>query len=330
MSTYNRAKFIGMTLQSIIPQLSEGTELVIVDGGSTDETPQVVQEFLQDNAKIRYIRFEKNSGLDHDFDQAVEFAKGEYCWLMSDDDLIYPNAVQRILEALQIKDWEAIVLNYEVYTKGFESLISPRKIPIETNKTYNKNQLDDFFIDTAEALSYLGALVIKKQVWTTRERPKYFGSFFIHLGVLFQALPTSEYLLIADPLIKIRYGNAQWTNRSFEIWMFKWPEILWNAFGVSAMAKGKVCPKEPWTNIHRLATLRALGAYNLNVYRTFLAPRDLKFLDRIQVYFLALIPGFFVNFLAILFYGMKRHDRVMLQDLSESRYCLYKRLAKAL
>lgn len=330
ISTFNRARFIGATLKTIIPQLDENTELVIVDGGSTDDTPTVIKDFLQSSDRIRYFRFEQNCGFDHDLDQAVELGFGEYCWLMSDDDLIYPDAVKRIHLALRLGEWEAVVLNYEVHTLGFEHLIAGRKIHVKQDKTYATDQLDEFFKDTAAALSYLGALVIKRKVWLARERAKYFGSYFIHMGILFQDKPSNKFLVIADPLIKIRYGNAQWTHRAFEIWMFKWPEIIWGAYGVSSKAKLSVCPRKPWTDVKRLAILRALGAYNVKEYRKFIAPQATSVLNHFKAFLLALIPGAIINSIAVLFYGFQRRDRVMLLDLKQSRYCILRKFAQSL
>ena len=45
ITTRNRAEFIGQTLESIIPQLAEDVELLILDGASTDGTPGVVAEY---------------------------------------------------------------------------------------------------------------------------------------------------------------------------------------------------------------------------------------------------------------------------------------------
>ena len=67
----------------------------------------------------------------------------------------------------------------------------------------------------------------------SREREPYFGTEFIHVGVIFQApLPgTASGHLDAPGLDPVRHG--QWTARSFEIWMFKWPELVWSFPGFS-------------------------------------------------------------------------------------------------
>ena len=47
IATYNRASCIGETLRSIIPQITEEVEIVVVDGASTDNTCNVVKSYME-------------------------------------------------------------------------------------------------------------------------------------------------------------------------------------------------------------------------------------------------------------------------------------------
>ncbi len=47
IATYNRAEYIGETLESIIPQVTDEVEIVIVDGASTDNTSSVVKHYIE-------------------------------------------------------------------------------------------------------------------------------------------------------------------------------------------------------------------------------------------------------------------------------------------
>src|SRR5665647_2657471 len=100
ITTYNRGQFIGETLDSILGQMVAGVELVIVDGASPDNTPAVMTQYLLRYPEIRFFREQVNSGVDGDYDKAVGYARGEYCWLMSDDDLLKPGAIQYVLLSL--------------------------------------------------------------------------------------------------------------------------------------------------------------------------------------------------------------------------------------
>jgi len=99
--TYNRAAFIGETLESILSQANGSIEIVVVDGASTDGTPEVVASFQKRFSNLIYHRGAQNMGVDRDMATAVELARGEYCWLMSSDDLIKPGAISRMLEEIQ-------------------------------------------------------------------------------------------------------------------------------------------------------------------------------------------------------------------------------------
>jgi len=99
--TYNRAAFIGETLESILSQTNGSIEVVVADGASTDGTLEVVASYQKRFSNLIYHRGAQNMGVDRDMATAVELARGEYCWLMSSDDLIKPGAISRMLEEIQ-------------------------------------------------------------------------------------------------------------------------------------------------------------------------------------------------------------------------------------
>ncbi len=99
--TYNRASFIGETLQSILSQASDLVEVVVVDGASTDDTADIVTSFQSRFTNLVYYRGEHNNGVDKDMATAVELAHGDYCWLMSSDDLFKPGAISKMLDEIK-------------------------------------------------------------------------------------------------------------------------------------------------------------------------------------------------------------------------------------
>ena len=74
ISTFNRADWIGETLAGLMAQVTPQVEVVIVDGASTDGTQAVVQSCMQTWPSIVYPREAENSGVDRDFDKAVQAA----------------------------------------------------------------------------------------------------------------------------------------------------------------------------------------------------------------------------------------------------------------
>src|ERR1700675_318882 len=88
IATFNRGAFIAQTIRSILQELPNGVEVIIVDGASSDDTPQVIEPFLLDNSAVRYFRQSDNSGVDRDFDKSVGYARGDFCGLRSVGDIL--------------------------------------------------------------------------------------------------------------------------------------------------------------------------------------------------------------------------------------------------
>ncbi len=86
ISTYNRAVMLKQAIDSVLNQSYKDFELIVVDDGSTDETPQVINKYGE---KIRYI-WQKNSGLNAGRNKALKAASGKYIALLDDDDLWKP------------------------------------------------------------------------------------------------------------------------------------------------------------------------------------------------------------------------------------------------
>ena len=60
--TYNCAKFIARTIDSVVAQTYSNWEMIIVDDRSKDDTKQIVEEYMQKDSRIKYHLLEQNSG----------------------------------------------------------------------------------------------------------------------------------------------------------------------------------------------------------------------------------------------------------------------------
>jgi abequosyltransferase len=308
--TLNRGEFIGATLESIVSQITEEVEIVVVDGGSTDNTAAVVSHYQQTVSGIRYLRTDKTessgttpsgAGFDLDCNRAVEAARGDYCWLFTDDDLLNPGAVGGVLAATR-SGYGLIVVNSEVRTSDLNVCLEPSRLKMASDRLYAPADYENLFVDVAEYLTFVGGVVVRRQVWLDRDKKPYIGSGFIHLGVLFQARSSESSLVLASPLIAIRYGNAHYmrSTRYFEIWMFGFPQLIWSFDTFSEKARRRVSLKEPWRRARTLLLFRAKGAYSIEVYRELLATRLISRWDRFVARLMALFPGRLANLLEIL------------------------------
>lgn len=273
IATYNRAAFIGETLDSIVPQLRPGVEVVIVDGASPDNTAAVVAPYVKRFPAIRYFCETMNSGVDRDYDKAVGYAVGEHCWLFPDDDLLAPGAVDRVLDALEGGAVDLLIVDAEVRDRTLNRTLQYRRLALRGERRYGAEDAEDLLADAGYCLSFIGGVIVRKNLWISRRREPYFGSLFIHVGVIFQNHGIGFAKILAEPLVQIRAGNAMWRPRGFEIWAFKWPSLIWSFDGYSDVAKEKVTPREPWRRFWWLLGYRALGAYSRSEYELYFAGR---------------------------------------------------------
>ena len=319
IATFKRGPFIGETLNSILGQMEPSVELVVVDGASPDNTSEVMAQYLLRHPEIRYFREPANSGVDADYDKAVGYARGQYCWLMTDDDLLRPGAVARVLQSMEDAP-ELIVVNSEVKNVKFSKLYVERSLAFSSDKEYGASDGEKFFAEVASYLSFIGAVVIKRRTWLERNRANYYGSLFIHVGIIFQHPPISKVKVIAEPLITIRYGNGMWSPRSFEIWTFKWPNLIWSFADFSDQVKLQITQREPRKSISRLIRNRALGAFTKKEVQKFW-PASAGKAERIVASLLSIFPASLANFLSVFYLSCSVNPNQMaLHDLLHSKH----------
>lgn len=326
ISTRNRGAFIGETLESIVLQANEEVEIVVLDGASTDNTQEIVEAYRERFPGLRYFRRETNMGIDRDFANAVDLARGDYCWLFTDDDLLKPGALRIVLDALK-NEYSLMIANSEVRNADLSKLLEARRVPIQANRIYKSDENHLLLADTGSYLSFIGGIIIQRQLWRARDKASYFGSYFIHVGVVFQQPLPGDTLVIAEPLVTIRYGNASWLARYFEIWMFKWPGLVWSFPHLPDSAKSRVCHREPWRNPKTLLHYRANKTYSKREYTEWLKPRLTSFWARAVSKACAYFPGRMANLLAFVYYSLFRHisSRLLIVlDLENSPFCFWK------
>jgi glycosyltransferase involved in cell wall biosynthesis len=87
--TRNRAAYLEAALRSVLPQLQDDTELMVVDNGSTDHTADLVRQFAADHPAVRYL-IETSTGLSIARNTAMVQARGQYVIFLDDDATVEP------------------------------------------------------------------------------------------------------------------------------------------------------------------------------------------------------------------------------------------------
>lgn len=131
--TYNCAKYIGETIESVINQSYKDWEMIIVDDCSKDDTKNIVQKYIEKDERIKYIRLEENSGAAIARNKAMELATGKYMAFLDSDDLWFENKLETQIEFMQKNNYNITCTSYEQIDEYGENL----------NKVINvKNKVD--------------------------------------------------------------------------------------------------------------------------------------------------------------------------------------------
>ena len=110
--TYNRASILPTAIEAALSQTYQNLEIIVCDNASTDETKNIVASY--DDPRLVYIRNDHNIGASRNFARTVELATGTFFSWLQDDDLIFPNFVQRASEILN-EPSTALYMAYATY-----------------------------------------------------------------------------------------------------------------------------------------------------------------------------------------------------------------------
>ncbi|UWM80245.1 MULTISPECIES: glycosyltransferase family 2 protein [Rhizobium] len=118
---YNAGEYLAQTLQSVVDQTHKALEIIIVDDGSTDETPSICRRFAASDSRIRILSTE-NRGVAAARNTGIQASKSDFIAFLDADDLWHSTYIQRMLSALQpLPDaWGAVyALHRFIDTEGY-------------------------------------------------------------------------------------------------------------------------------------------------------------------------------------------------------------------
>ena len=101
LPVYNGLPYLQETLESIRDGEFEDYELIVCDNASTDATGELVQDFASRDARIRYVRNEKNIGAARNYNKCLDLGRGKYFRWVASDDIHSRGAIARCVEAME-------------------------------------------------------------------------------------------------------------------------------------------------------------------------------------------------------------------------------------
>lgn len=108
IAVYNNEKYVVQAVESVINQNINDIEIIIIDDGSTDRTPEIVDELELKYENIRVIH-QENSWIYASFNRGIGEAKGEYIYILNSDDKLAPNALLTIKETIENYNYPDVI-----------------------------------------------------------------------------------------------------------------------------------------------------------------------------------------------------------------------------
>jgi len=127
--TYNRAQLIKETLDSILIQTYKNWECIIIDDGSTDNTFEIIESYIQKDNRFQYHHRpeKKQKGPNSCRNYGFEISKGEYVKWFDSDDLMYINLLEMQIKVKNNKT-ECIVCKVRYYDLSNDKILNENKI----------------------------------------------------------------------------------------------------------------------------------------------------------------------------------------------------------
>ncbi|MBE5837320.1 glycosyltransferase family 2 protein [Butyrivibrio sp.] len=166
MTVYNREKYVRRGLDSIVAQKNVNIELIIVDDGSTDGSPAILDDYARRYDFIRVIH-KSNGGLCSARNVGLDNAIGDYIFFIDDDDFLSENAIHDLLKISLNNDADLVIGNYARFNDGCEYDGVFEIPPKYCNKLLTKREACELFLfsENSHVLVASWGKLYKKKVW---------------------------------------------------------------------------------------------------------------------------------------------------------------------
>lgn len=153
LPTYNGTKYIRQSIDSCLNQTYKNIELIVVDDGSTDRTPQIIQSYK--DKRIKYIRHEKNKGLPQALNTGFANATGNYLTWTSDDNCYVKTAIEKMFSFLKEKKGSFVYCDYYIFKNNNFSKRSRFRLPDRVDLG-NMNHIGPCFLYSRKVKQIIG------------------------------------------------------------------------------------------------------------------------------------------------------------------------------
>ena len=177
---YNVEKYLGECLDSLVRQTVSSYEIIIVNDGSTDGSPQIISEYSERYPQLIRVVNQKNGGLSAARNTGMEYANGKYLAFIDSDDFVRDDMYEKMTGIAESDDCDIVLCDIEFYWEG------------NRDRNYKMKGLR-----AGEGEIHKRALLSPLFAWNKLYRKSYFDRYNLQFetGVWYEDLEVTTFLL---------------------------------------------------------------------------------------------------------------------------------------
>ena len=133
---YNVERYLAQCLDSVINQTYPNLEIICVNDGSGDGSPDILRRYADEDARIQVID-KANGGVSRARNDALDCARGEYIMFVDSDDWVEPDACENAVNAMREYDADIVMWSYVSETENRSS----RKVIFPETTVFEKEEV---------------------------------------------------------------------------------------------------------------------------------------------------------------------------------------------
>lgn len=211
---YNTGRYLAKCIDSVLAQTYEDFELILVDDGSTDNSPEICDRYAEKDSRVRVLH-QKNQGQSVARNRAIEQMRGQWVLFIDSDDWVHPQMLERLRNA-------ALTNKVGISICGYEDTMGPDPVIPAESLTVELWTPRDFYLHRFVNATIPVAKLIHRECLGENRFPvgKYIDDEYITYRILFtqkqlavMAAPFYAYFVNEDSLTK-----REWNPRRLDAW----------------------------------------------------------------------------------------------------------------
>ncbi len=207
--TYNGARFVRETIESVLRQDYPSLEILISDHSSSDDTLTILRSFP--DARIFIKSHPSGGGAESNWNAAISEARGVYVKLMCQDDILKPNCVsQQVLALERFPDCSFCYSLRDILTPKGRRIFKARGFSPKSETMFLENEISrvvnsgtNIFGEPCNVLMRTDCL---------RQVGPFTGSYLIDLNMWIALWEVGPVVHVAEALAQFRISNSSWTT----------------------------------------------------------------------------------------------------------------------